>query len=300
MNPDLLNEINSLVLEYKTKRNRDILEKIQRKLIHLEFQSDVLRSNLGIIENPELKYFDYEFKKYHSKFSYSNALSKYHIIIPLLMYLLQNHATDMPAYETSLKLMEASIDYLREGDYAKLKTGGQRFITNTRFAADILRQYGLLRSDKRVFFKVWELSPYGLVVACNLYLDGYKYFSSEYFKQPTAGQAETFTLKLLNQYAKRSDALENLKSLVEYTRQEEELILLDQNMLFNYLSKFNVLLDSVIKDGRLNKNKTSTKDLIRFMEKNNLDVTFSLFADGLRLRNDIEVNIKDIYKILRS
>ena len=86
MNPDLLNEINSLVLEYKTKRNRDILEKIQRKLIHLEFQSDVLRSNLGIIENPELKYFDYEFKKYHSKFSYSNALSKYHIIIPLLMY----------------------------------------------------------------------------------------------------------------------------------------------------------------------------------------------------------------------
>lgn len=298
MDVSLLEEINKLVLDYKNDENELLLKEIQKKLMLLEFQTVILKQKLGLVEDPELKFYAKEIRDYQYRLSHYNALNKYHLIIPLIMHLLKNHDTDKPAYETSLDFMRAIKEYLREGDYAKLKTGSQRFITNTRFAADILRKYGLLRSDRRTFFKVWELSPYGLVVACNLYVDGYRYFNREFFNEQNSTQTEIEVFKKLNEYAKRSNALENLLLLVEYVREEEELVLAGQERLGNYLKKFTLLIDAILEKGKINKTKETTQNLIAFMEKNNVDATFSLFADGLKLRKDIELNMRDVYKIL--
>ena len=300
MNSDLIEEINNLSIEYKSTKDDNLLERIQRKLILLEYQTDLLRYDLGIIEDPELKYFDEEFKNYHSKFAHYNAHSKYHIIIPLLMYLLQNHATKKSAYETSLNFMKTSRKYLREGDFAKLKTGSQRFITNTRFAADELRKYGLLRSDKKTFFKIWELSYFGLILACNIYADKYKIITDEAINKKTDYAAEKFTLDIIKKYYKKADSIDNFKKMIEYIEEEGKIITYGLNRMEEYFEKFNRLITAVVEDGKLNFKKTTTQDFISFMKEYNLDENFSVFADGLQLRKEIEVNLKDVYEILRS
>src|SRR5205823_5429 len=53
-------------------------------------------------------------------------------------------------------------------DFKKTKTGVTRCFTNTRFAANALRDYGLLKFTRREAFKTWELSLAGFLVAADV------------------------------------------------------------------------------------------------------------------------------------
>jgi hypothetical protein len=57
-------------------------------------------------------------------------------------------------------------------DFEKTKTGATRCFTNTRFAANTLRDYGLLKFTKEELYKTWMLSPIGIIVALKLLKDG--------------------------------------------------------------------------------------------------------------------------------
>ncbi|MGK9369027.1 hypothetical protein ACSSWA_08995 [Melioribacter sp. Ez-97] len=123
MNRELIDSINELTLNYETTRDVNLLKKINHLLRLLEYQSWYLKAKLGIIDLKYENYEDEQFKKYEQEFGYSNAFSKYHLIIPLLMYLFKNYNIDRSALEMSSSFMEELKDYLRPGDYAKTKTG---------------------------------------------------------------------------------------------------------------------------------------------------------------------------------
>jgi hypothetical protein len=72
----------------------------------------------------------------------------------------------------------------------------------------------------------------------------------------------------------------------------------DPNIIRGVFNEFTRLIIAVAQDTKLNPNKTTTKELILFMEQRNLDNKFSSFADGLVLRKAIEVNLNDVYKII--
>lgn len=52
-------------------------------------------------------------------------------------------------------------------DFKKTKTGVTRCYTNTRFAAHVLRDYGLLKFGRKEAYKTWELSLTGFLVAAD-------------------------------------------------------------------------------------------------------------------------------------
>jgi hypothetical protein len=173
MNSDVIDLINRMCEDYIKGESKDkkLLEMIGNKLQIMDYQAQFLKYKLLFVPDPDNKIYDSELKEYEDRFSHKNALTVYHLVIPLLLYLFENHKMKLPAYECSIGLMEASKVFLREGDFAKHKTGGIRFITNTRFASNELRKFGLLRSDKQCYHKIWELSLFGLAVAAGIYKD---------------------------------------------------------------------------------------------------------------------------------
>ena len=126
--------------------------------------------------------------------------------------------------------MNENVNILHEGDFAKLMTGSQRFVTNTRFAADILRRYGLLRSDKKSFYKIWELSLFGLILASNIYKNLSQTISPEFLETKERHSVEWKTLKILNKYSISSNSLENFWKLIEYVKEEDEVLYYDDSI----------------------------------------------------------------------
>lgn len=87
---------------------------------------------------------------------------------PLLLFLLLRHREQ---YQV-LEIIECFIKWiwpeLAALDFKKMKTGVTRCFTNTRFAANVLRNYGLLKFTRNEAFKTWELSLTGLLVAARV------------------------------------------------------------------------------------------------------------------------------------
>lgn len=87
----------------------------------------------------------------------------------LLLFLLYRH--DRGYYEI-YSIIEDFIktiwDSLEPLDFKKTKTGVFRCFTNTRFAANTLRKYGLLKYTRKQAYKTWILSLPGLIVASKL------------------------------------------------------------------------------------------------------------------------------------
>jgi hypothetical protein len=54
-------------------------------------------------------------------------------------------------------------------DFKTTRTGVTRCFTNTRFAANTLRNYGLLKFTHKEAFKTWELSLPGFIVAATIF-----------------------------------------------------------------------------------------------------------------------------------
>lgn len=232
MDIELVKQINDLALDAIRNKNTSDSELIQRKLIQLEYQINLLRFKLKIIDDPELRLNDKENFDYVSKFSHQNAFTKFHLVFPLLLYLLQNHKKRESAYLASIGFMNENVNFLREGDFAKLMTGSQRFITNTRFAADILRHYGLIRSDKKVFYKVWELSLSGLIFASNIYKNLSESISFEFLSENKKHSVEWKVFKILRAYSIYTDSIENFWKLVEYVSEEKQTLEYDENIKF--------------------------------------------------------------------
>lgn len=87
---------------------------------------------------------------------------------PLLLFLLLHHRDQ---YQI-LEIIESFVGWmwreLSPLDFKKTKTGVTRCFTNTRFAANTLRDYGLLKFTQKEAFKTWELSLTGFLVAASI------------------------------------------------------------------------------------------------------------------------------------
>lgn len=83
----------------------------------------------------------------------------------LLAFLVLHHGRDAHV----LKIIETFVAQIRPSletvDFKKTKTGVFRCFTNTRFAANKLREHGLLKFTRREAFKTWVLSLAGFIVA---------------------------------------------------------------------------------------------------------------------------------------
>jgi len=84
---------------------------------------------------------------------------------PLLIFLLLHHRERYPVLDIIQQFIEKIRPQLTFLDFKKTRTGVTRCFTNTRFAAHVLRDYGLLKFTYREAYKTWELSLMGFLVA---------------------------------------------------------------------------------------------------------------------------------------
>ena len=298
MDNALINEINKLVEEI-TDDNRDkTLQEVDKLLFLLDYQAQFLRYKIGIAENPNNKQTYKALNNYNKEFSSSNALSSQQLIIPLLLYLFQNHKVKLPAYEFSLSFMQKSKIYLKPGDYARLKTGGIRFITNTRFASDVLRELGLIRSDKKTYFKIWELSLFGILVAALMYKDNY--IELEHLNNSKQnGSSEKATVRLmLWRYIDKIRNINEIINLIDFVYEERQLFQSSFPNFENEIKKFRELIKMVFSEDGINR-KQNERILKDFIHASNEDKLLSEFTDKIILRKDIKVNLEVVYNIIK-
>lgn len=94
---------------------------------------------------------------------------------PLLLYLLFCHSRPPYILDIIRGFIEKVWDHLEAVDFKRTQTGVLRCYTNTRFAANALRDYGLLKFTRREAYKTWVLSLPGFVVASKLMGEEYKW-----------------------------------------------------------------------------------------------------------------------------
>ena len=87
----------------------------------------------------------------------------------LLLFLLFRHRRGYyKVYDIIDDFIKTVWDHLKLLDFKKTQTGVTRCFTNTRFAANTLREYGLLKFTQREAYKTWVLSLSGVLVASKL------------------------------------------------------------------------------------------------------------------------------------
>ena len=89
----------------------------------------------------------------------------------LMMFLLVYHRSQYQIYDIISNYIDKIYDQLKIEDFKRTKTGVYRCFTNTRFAANTLRDYGFLRNTKKEAYKTWVLSLSGFLVAGKLAQD---------------------------------------------------------------------------------------------------------------------------------
>ncbi len=88
---------------------------------------------------------------------------------PLVLFLLHFHRTGGKIDELIARFVHALRTQLSPRDVERTRTGVTRVETTTRFAAQALRNFGLLTESPRTAYKTWELSVLGLIVAAELH-----------------------------------------------------------------------------------------------------------------------------------
>lgn len=201
MDINIYKDIEAEIKQYKKTNNDDLRNKIIKMIKVLEKQLDLMKFEVKYVES-ESEYDEY--RKGDTFFKIEErkppvSFNTQALTIPLLMHLFYNHKNQLTAIDTATNLMKELWDQLREGDYQKTKTGQTRFIVNTRFASHALRKFGLLRSDDKRFYKKWELSLYGVLIAASIYKDE-SYFEDHPFQQfPFWVVIRNFSEKLVEQ-----------------------------------------------------------------------------------------------------
>ena len=85
------------------------------------------------------------------------------------MFLLINHEKTYQVFDIIDRFIKAIWDGLSVEDFKRTQTGVIRCFTNTRFAANTLREYGFLKFTRKEAYKTWVLSLPGFVVASRVY-----------------------------------------------------------------------------------------------------------------------------------
>lgn len=88
---------------------------------------------------------------------------------PLLMFLLLHQHDQFRVSEIVQRFIEKVRPQLSYLDFKKTKTGASRASIHTRHAAQVLRNYGLLRYTWREGFKSWELTLAGFIAAAEIF-----------------------------------------------------------------------------------------------------------------------------------
>jgi len=87
----------------------------------------------------------------------------------LLLFLAIHHKEHRKIYDSIDEFISEIWANLEPLDFKKTQTGVHRCFTNVRFAANVLREYGLLKFTRGEAFKFWKLKLSGFVVgACLL------------------------------------------------------------------------------------------------------------------------------------
>lgn len=296
MDLELVKKINEKVVLYLNKREESTLIEVDEQLQILQFQIQYLRYKLRIIDGNSRSSKTTELLEFEHRFSHTNAFSAQQLVLPLLMYLFNNHRSRKPAYETSVGFMKVSIESLRPGDFHKSKTGALRFITNTRFASEELRKIGLIRSDNKTFYKVWELSFFGVMVAGLIYKDGLQSIVSSAINIDNDKSIGDFNRDVLKKYLSKADNIESIIELLEYVNEERELFL---ELLKSNQDKFYEYQKNILQYYKERKTGDSkNKVLIDFVNTSNEDKELSKLADAIKIRKEIELNLQVVYSIL--
>lgn len=88
----------------------------------------------------------------------------------LLQFLLLQGNQRIDVLDTIHQFIERIYDRLTPEDMERTETGAIRCFTNTRFAANTLREYGFLRFSESEAYKCWRLTFPGLLTAGYFYL----------------------------------------------------------------------------------------------------------------------------------
>lgn len=88
--------------------------------------------------------------------------------LPLLLFLLV-YEEGGDIYSVITSFIEEIKPILKPLDFEKAKVGAPRCFTNTRFAAQTLRNYGLLKFARGDAYRTWKLSFLGIAVASLIY-----------------------------------------------------------------------------------------------------------------------------------
>lgn len=91
--------------------------------------------------------------------------------VPLLLYLLQNHRRGARIGDLIADFIRNMRRSLTPFDMESTRTGVPRVATNTRLAAQALREWGLLERSDRFVYKTWELTHLGMLVGSALYME---------------------------------------------------------------------------------------------------------------------------------
>ena len=148
------------------------LDVLERAIDEWRFQTDNPRNGLSIDEflQCDLLFDNNQFAiSLPDTFSNLGAgTSAIHFQPRLLVFLLLHHRNGL----TILQIIERFIGKIRSQlkllDFKKTQTGVTPCFTNTRFAANKLRDYGLLKFTRKEAYKTWVLSLPGFLVASRL------------------------------------------------------------------------------------------------------------------------------------
>lgn len=153
---------------------------IWRKLDLIERILDILRIEYRYLDN-RLSIEDFlqgtleisgnilEFVEPKSRKSLGSGTKPIHFQPKLLLFLLYRHNRGhYNIYSTIDNFIKTIWESLEPLDFKKTTTGVTRCFTNTRFAANTLRKYGLLKYTEKEAYKTWILSLPGMIVASKL------------------------------------------------------------------------------------------------------------------------------------
>lgn len=153
------------------------IDLLERTLELLRIQNKYLENNLPIelfiqgnvkLGDKGLQFFAPEKIK-----EYGSGTPPIQLQPKLLLYLFyRNFGGEMQVYDIIKFFIELIWDKFSILDFKKTQTGVTRCFTNTRFAANTLRTYGLLKFTRREAYKTWMLSLSGLLVASALATKG--------------------------------------------------------------------------------------------------------------------------------
>ncbi|MGO9952121.1 MAG: hypothetical protein ACLPN1_07905 [Dissulfurispiraceae bacterium] len=89
----------------------------------------------------------------------------------LLMFLLLHHRSAYHVFDIIDNFIKTIWGQLAPLDFKKTRTGVTRCFTNTRFAANTLRDYGFIKFTNKEAYKTWVLSLSGFLVASKIVTD---------------------------------------------------------------------------------------------------------------------------------